>query len=105
LQFQSDEQDGRPDVGELFPLLAGVFAGVVGMRLPTRKLRAACVAAVSVAFGVIATLVNGEGLFLIPVDTAIVGLTGFAILAGPRLWARVARRAPAAGSHEQRAEG
>lgn len=92
-------------MGELFPLLAGVLAGVVAMRLSTRKRRAACIAAVSVAFGVIATLVNGEGLFLIPVDTAIVGLTGFAILAGPRLWARVARRAPMARRDERRARG
>jgi peptidoglycan/LPS O-acetylase OafA/YrhL len=80
-------------MGELFPLLAGVLAGVVALRVASRRSRAAAIAVISVAFGVIATLVNHEQAFLIPVDTAIVAVTGLALLAAPRLWgAAVARR-------------
>jgi peptidoglycan/LPS O-acetylase OafA/YrhL len=92
-------------VGELFPFLAGLLAGVGAIRLPTRRLRATCVAALSVAFGVVATLVNSEELVMVPVDTVIVGVTGFGILAGPRFWARGPGRAPVAGRDERRAEG
>jgi len=93
-------------VGELFPLLGGVLAGVAAMRCATWKRGAACVVAISVVLGVVATLVNGEGLQFVPVDMAIVGLTGFAILlVGPRLWAAAARQPPVAGGDERRVEG
>jgi peptidoglycan/LPS O-acetylase OafA/YrhL len=76
-------------MGELFPLLAGVLAGVVTMRLSGAKPRTACIAVIGVVFGLIATAVNGESLLLVPVDATIVVLTAFAILAGPQLWARL----------------
>jgi peptidoglycan/LPS O-acetylase OafA/YrhL len=76
-------------VGELFPLLAGVLAGVVARRLSGTRLRVACVAIVSVVFGVLATLVNRESALLIPVDAAIVAVTGAVILAGPQLLRRL----------------
>lgn len=80
-------------MGELFPLLAGVLAAAVAMRFERRRARAACIAVISVGFGVAATVVNGEEWFLVPVDTAIVALTAVAILAAPRLWARARARA------------
>jgi len=78
-------------VGELFPLLAGVFAASVAVHLATRTRRAAWIAAISVAFGTTATVLNGEEWFLIPVDTAIVALGALMTLAGTHLLARVAR--------------
>ena len=75
-------------MGELFPLLAGVLAAAVAMRFERRRAQAACIAVISVVFGVTATVVNGEEWFLVPVDTAIVALAAVAILAAPRLWAR-----------------
>jgi peptidoglycan/LPS O-acetylase OafA/YrhL len=88
-------------VGELFPLLAGVLAGVVALRLASRRRRAAAIAAIAVSFGVIATLVNHEEAFLVPLDTAIVAVTALALVAAPRLWDRLARRARVAGPDER----
>jgi peptidoglycan/LPS O-acetylase OafA/YrhL len=76
-------------VGELFPLLAGVLAGVVARRLSGTRLRVACVAVVSVVCGVLATVVNRESPLLIPVDAAIVAVTGAVILAGPQFFRRL----------------
>jgi uncharacterized membrane protein len=91
-------------VGELFPLLAGVLTGAVALGLPTRKLRTTCVGAMSVVFGVIATLLNGEELFMVPVDILIVGVPALAILAGHRLWVRARHRAPIARRDARSAE-
>jgi hypothetical protein len=93
------------DVGELFPLLAGVLAAAVAMRFATLRARAACVAAISVGFGVTATVINGEEWFLVPVDTAIVAVCSVAILAAPRLWARARGGAPAGAEREAGSRG
>lgn len=79
-------------MGELFPLLAGILAGAVAIRLSGTRHRVACVAVVSIAFGVLATAVNRESALLIPVDAAIVAVTATVILAGPALVSRLRRR-------------
>jgi hypothetical protein len=85
----------RPSMGELFPVLAGVFAATVALRISNRAWRAAWIAAVSVTFGVLATVVNGEEWFLIPVDTALVAISAGVVVGAFRLRSRLTRKTPA----------
>jgi hypothetical protein len=85
------------DVGELFPLLAGILAGVIALRLTTARARTACLIAMGLVFGTIATVVNGEEFWLVPVDAAIVVVTGGVIVN----WRRIAARVRPAGGGER----
>jgi hypothetical protein len=75
-------------MGELLPVLGGVLAGVLATRLSTPRLRLACIAVLSAAFGVMATLANGEELFLIPVDTGIAAVSACVVLLADHLLKR-----------------
>ena len=72
-------------MGELLPILFGVLAGLIGLRLPSPLVRLGGIAAMSLSFGLAATLINGEELVFMLIDTAIVGLCAGVVGAAPRL--------------------
>ena len=47
---------------EIFPVAAGVLVGLLAFRVASFRMRALLVAALSVVFGVIATIIRGEAL-------------------------------------------
>lgn len=78
-------------MGEVLPLAAGILVGVIAMYLSvSNRTRIVLLAMISITFGAVATLVNHEELFFMPIDIAIVGLSAGAALA-------VARRRGRAG--------
>ncbi len=78
-------------MGEILPAITGALVGAAGLGISSRRLRATWIAAMSLAFGVVATLINGEELFFIPVDLALAGLCACVVaVAAPRLWGRLA---------------
>lgn len=96
-------------MGEILPVITGALVGAAGLGISSRRLRAAWIAAMSLAFGVVATLINGEELFFIPVDMALAGLCAcVVVVVAPRLWGRVAATrggVPPEARREERGEG
>jgi hypothetical protein len=77
-------------VGEIFPVVAGALIGLIAMGLRWRRAQVALIAVASVAVGIAATLINGEQLFFIPIDTAIVAVCGGSVAAAPYFLGRLA---------------
>ncbi|MFN2477731.1 MAG: hypothetical protein ABR615_00945 [Pseudonocardiaceae bacterium] len=77
-------------MGEILPLAAGVLVGLIAMHLSVaNRTRIVLLASISAASGVAATLINGEELFFIPIDMAIVGLCAGVVAAATRLGSRL----------------
>ncbi len=47
-------------MGELFPIVAGILVGIIASRIARGRLRALVAVALTVLFGVTATLLSGE---------------------------------------------
>jgi len=81
---------------EVFPVLAGIALGLVADRVPSTMLRAALIAVVGVALGVVASWLAGElaiSWVYILIDTAQVVVAAVATVVIVALWRRrVARR-------------
>jgi hypothetical protein len=81
---------------EVFPVLAGVAVGLVAERVPSTMLRAALIAVLGAALGVVASWLAGElaiSWFYTLIDTAQVVVAAVATVALVALWRRrVARR-------------
>ena len=70
-------------MNELVPISAGIVAGLIALRFASMRLRTLVLVALSVAFGVGATIVTGEALVsweFILVDIPLTFLAGVAAI-------------------------
>lgn len=73
-------------MGEIFPVVAGAFVGLVAMRIANVRLRTLAFVALSVVFGIAATALNGEfsigwGFLLIDIPLVMLSAVGAVAIA------------------------
>jgi hypothetical protein len=85
---------------EIFPVVAGVFVGLITMRITNMRLRTLAFVVLSVIFGVAATTISGEfeiGWEFLLIDIPLVMVSAIATVAlatrAPR-WVAARRKAP-----------
>ncbi len=84
-------------MGEILPISAGILVGLICWRIASVRLRTAALVVLSVLFGALASLVNGElalswGFLLIDIPLVFLVAVGTSVLVSRLLSARQAAR-------------
>ncbi|WP_448575416.1 hypothetical protein [Thermomicrobium sp.] len=84
-------------MGEILPISAGILVGLICWRIASVRLRTAALVVLSVLFGALASLVNGElalswGFLLIDIPLVFLVAVGTSVLVSRLVSARQAAR-------------